>query len=250
VDAYNSYLAENMPYNRRYGKILRSTYNALYPDEKITVSDGYLAMLRELATNPDGYSATGRIPVMTAREYLRVWRIAVEAMKEVTHDESVSDAAYFRANHWHDRTILEVEPDSPDAFAEWNSSSGRGAYRPYDLKYRSIQLYPRSDERGWWFIVCADSLSLLEDMLRVTHALWSAGIPVNLSSARQLVKIVDETDHVGVQPAYGHKYNTVYDGEVGTYTSLGSRFDDERPNHDAEAIAAAIWEPVDEIELK
>jgi hypothetical protein len=42
----------------------------------------------------------------------------------------------------------------------------------------------------------------------------------------------------------------VYDGEVGTYTSLGSRFDDERPNHGAEVIAAAIWEPVKMIKLQ
>ncbi len=170
IDAYNRYLADNLPYNRRHGKIPRSTYNALYPDDKITVSNDHLVMLRELATNTDGYSAKDRMLVMTAREYLRIWRLAVEAMKEVAHDESVFDAEFFSANHWHDSTILDVEPDSSEAFAEWNSSSGRGAYRPYDLKYWSIQLYPRSDERGWWFIVCADALVLLEDTLRITYA--------------------------------------------------------------------------------
>ncbi len=111
-------------------------------------------------------------------------------------------------------------------------------------------MYPRSDEHGWWLIVSSDSLILLEDTLRATYALWSAGIPVNLSSARQLVKIVDQTDYVGIQPAYGHKYNTVYDGEVGTYTSLGIERDSGSPNHDAEVIAATIWEPIDEVELK
>ena len=250
VDAYNQYLADNLPYNRRHGKILRSTYNALYPDEKITVSDDHLAMLRELAVNPDGYSAKGRIPVMTAREYLNIWRRAVEAMKEVSHNESVSDAEFFRTNHREGSTILDYE-DSPEAFAEWNSSGSQVGYRPYDLKYRSIQLYPRNDERGWWFIVRADTLSQLEEMSRVTYTLWSAGVPVNLSSARQLVEIIDETDYVGIQPYRGgHYYNTIYDGEIGTYTSLGSRFDDDRPNYDAEVIAATIWESVEKVELR
>lgn len=250
-DTYNQCLAENLPYNRRHGKILRSTYNALYPNEKISVSDDHLAMLRELATNSDGWSANGRISVMTAREYLKIWRLAVEAMKNRPYDEAVSDAEFFRANHWEDRSILDCDPDSPEAFAEWNSSVGSIGYRPYDLKYRSIQLFPRNDERGWWFVVRADSLSLLDEILRVTHALWSAGIPVNLSSSRKLVEIVDEVDYVGIQPARGgNYYNTVYDGEVGTCTSLGFQFDDDRPNHYAKVIATAIWEPVEKIELK
>jgi hypothetical protein len=176
--------------------------------------------------------------------------LAVEAMKKDTHDEAVADVDYYLAKYLYGRTVLDLEPDSVEAFADWNSSRGKGDYRPYDLKYRSIQLYPHSDERGWWFIISSDSLMLLEDALRVTHALWSAGIPVNLSSARQLVKIVDQTDYVGIQPSYGHNYNTVYDGEVGTYTSLGIERDSRSPNHDAEVIVATIWKPVDEIELK
>jgi hypothetical protein len=251
VDAYNRYLAENMPYNRRHGRILRSTYNTLYPDAKTMVSDNHLAMLRELATNPDGWSAKDRIPVMTAREYLRIWRLAVEAMREESHDEAVLDDEYFRARHFENRSILDCDPNSPEAFAEWNSSRGRGGYRPYDLKYRSIQLFPRNDEQGWWFIVRADGLMLLDEMLRITYALWSAGIPVNLSSACKLVEIVDETDYVGIQPRWGgYYYNTVHDGEIGTYTSLGSWFDDDHSNHDAEIIAAALWEPVEIMKLQ
>ncbi len=93
------------------------------------------------------------------------------------------------------------------------------------------------------------TISPLKDIVikPTSYALWSAGIPVNLSSARKLVEIIDETDYVGIQPAYGHKYNTVYDGEVGTYTSLDIERDSGSPNHDAEVIAAAIWEPVEMI---
>lgn len=251
VDAYNRYLTENLPYNRRHGKIRRSEYNALYPNEKISVLDDHMAMLRELATNMDGYSAKDRIPSMTAREYLKIWRSAVEAMKDQPHDEAVSDNEFFRANHWEDKTILDCEPDSPEAFAGWNSSAGKGGYRPFDLKYRSIQLFPRSDERGWWFVVRADGLFLLEEMLRITYALWSAGTPVNLSSARKLVEIADKTDYVGIQPSRGgHYYNTVYEGVSGTYISLGSEPDSEISNRDAEVIAAAIWEPVEKIKLQ
>jgi hypothetical protein len=55
---------------------------------------------------------------------------------------------------------------------------------------------------------------------------------------------------MSVSNLHGHKYNTVYNGEIDNYTSLDSRFDDDRPNHDAEVIAATIWEPVEKVELR
>lgn len=244
VDGYNRYIAENLPYNRRNGKIKRSIYNSLYPDEKITVEQKYMPMLRDLTTNSDSHSAKGRIAVMTVREYLKIWRLAVEAMNDATREESVSDIDFFKSKNFHGSTLLEYDMDSPSAFTEWNSLSDNWAYHRLDLQYRMITFIARKNDCGWWFIVRADALHILDQILRVVYALYLAGIPVNLSSSKQLVEMIDQNDYVGIQPSRKYKYHTIYDGELGNYTSLHG------DSNEGEVIANAVWEPVREIRLK
>lgn len=236
TETYNNYVAENLPYNRRNGKIKRSIYNSIYPEEKVTIDEKYLPMLRDLATNLNSQSAKGRIPVMTVREYLKIWRLAIEAMNEMSHDETVSDIAFFGKKNFNDSTILEYDMDSPEAFAQWNSLSDNWAFHRLDLQYRVITLIAQKDDLGWWFIVKADALHAISQILRVVYALYSAGVPVNLSSAKKLVEMIDEQDFIGIQPTRKYKYYTIYDGEIGSYTSLRGDENDEK------IIANAVWE--------
>lgn len=235
-EAYNKYIAENLPHNRRNGKIKRSIYNSIYPDEKVTIDEKYLPMLRDFAANSDSQLAKGRIPTMTVREYLKIWRLAVEAMNEIPHDGMESDVAFFESKNFNGSTILEYDMDSPEAFAKWNSLSDNWSFHRLDLQYRVITLIAQKDDLGWWFIVKADALHAMSQILRVVYALFSAGVPVNLSSAKKLVEMIDEQDFVGIQPARKYKYYIIYDGEIGSYTSLRGDENDEK------VIVDAVWE--------
>lgn len=234
-EAYNKYIAENLPHNRRNGKIKRSIYNSIYPNEKVMIDEKYLPMLRDFAANSDSQSAKGRITTMTVREYLKIWRLAVEAMNKIQHDGMESDVAFFESKNFNGSTILEYDMDSPEAFAKWNSLSDNWAFHRLDLQYRMITLIAQKDDLGWWFIVKADALHAMSQILRVVYALYSAGVPVNLSSAKKLVEMIDEQDFVGIQPARKCKYYTIYDGEIGSYTSLRGDENDEK------VIANAVW---------
>lgn len=212
-DGFNDYVAHNLPYQQRTGRIAQRELNRIVPNCKIEVEDKGTA-IKALEDSVHGRSVPP-LESMTIRLYCTYYRIANEAYEayyrkrgacgRVYEDpqdvpEELRDVAYYKRMKFVDvETLYDI--DSPEDFIRF-ATDHYG-----ELGLSRLNIFASNKRQQGWMIVVSNSYSANVGLaIEVATALYKAGVPLLIYDAEKLLRILREEDWVRLVPDSFHNY--------------------------------------------
>ena len=212
-DRFNDYVAHNLPYQQRTGRIAQKDFNRIVPNFKIEVEDRETA-IKALEDSVHGYSAP-ILETMTIRKYCIYFRIANEVY-EAYHrkrglrgrihtdpqdvPEELRDVVYYKQKKFVDVTEM-YDIDSPEDFMRF-ATDHYG-----ELGLSRLNIFASHDRQQGWKIVVSNSYSANAGLaIEVATALYKAEVPLLIYDAEKLLRILMEEDYVRLVPDSYHNY--------------------------------------------
>ena len=212
-DGFNDYVAHNLPYQQRIGRIAQREFNRIMPNFKIEVEDRETA-IKALEDSVHGLSAP-LLETMTIRKYCAYFRIANEVY-EAYHrkrgckgciytdpqdvPEELRDMVYYKRKKFVD--VMEMyDIDSPEDFIRF-ATDHYG-----ELGLSRLNIFASNYRQQGWKIVVSNSYSANAGLaIEVATALYKAGAPLLIYDAKKLLRILLEEDSVRLVPYSYHNY--------------------------------------------
>lgn len=213
-DGFNDYVAHNLPYQQRTGRISQKEFDDIVPIFKIEVEDMETA-IKALEDSVNGCSVP-LLETMTIRKYCSYYRIANEAYETYYRNRGVGECLYvdpqdvpeeLRDVVYYKRvTFVDViemyDIDSQDDFRRFATDH----YGELGLSRLNI-LASNDRQHGGGKIVVSNSCSAkVELAIEVATALYKAGVPLMIYDAEKFLKILKEEDYVRLVPESFHNY--------------------------------------------
>ena len=212
-DGFNDYVAHNLPYQQRTGRIAQKVFNRIVPNFKIEVEDREMA-IKALEESVHWHSAP-LLETMTIRKYCTYYRIANEVY-EAYHrkrgfrgriytdpqdvPEELRDVVYYKRKKFGD--VMEMyDIDSPEDFMRFATDH----YGELGLSRLNI-LASNVQPQGWKIVVSNSYSSNVGLAIEVATALYKVGTPLLIYDAEKLLKILLEEDYVRLLPDSFHNY--------------------------------------------
>lgn len=212
-DGFNDYVADNLPYQQRTGRISQKEFDSIVPNFKIEVDDRETA-IKALEDSVNGCSVP-LLETMTIRKYCSYYRIANEAYETYYRKRGVSeciyadpkdvpeelrDVDYYKRVKFVDVTEM-YDIDSQDDFRRF-ATDHYG-----ELGLSRLNILASNDRHHGWKIVVSNSYSAkVELAIEVATALYKAGVPLMIYDAEKFLKILKEEDYVRLVPESFHNY--------------------------------------------
>lgn len=212
-DRFNDYVAHNLPYQQRTGRIAQKEFNRIVPNCKIEVEDKETA-IKALEDSVHGRSVPP-LETMTIRQYCSYYRIANEAYEayyrkrgasgrfyEDPQDvpEELRDVAYYKRIKFVDEEIL-YDIDSPEDFIRF-ATDHYG-----ELGLSRLNIFASNKRQKGWMIIVSNSYSANVGLaIEVATALYKARAPLLIYDAEKLLRILLEEDYVRLVPDSYHNY--------------------------------------------
>ena len=212
-DGFNDYVAHNLPYQQRTGRIAQKEFNRIVPKFKIEVEDRETA-IKALEDSVYGHSAP-LFETMTIRKYCTYYRIANEVY-EAYHrkrgfreriytdpqdvPEELRDVVYYKQKKFVD--VMEMyDIDSREDFIRF-ATDHYG-----ELGLSRLNIFASHDRQQGWKIIVSSSYSANAGLaIEVATALYKAGAPLLIYDAEKLLRILLEEDYVRLVPDSYHNY--------------------------------------------
>ena len=212
-DGFNDYVAQNLPYQQRIGRIAQREFNRIVPNFKIEVEDRE-TVIKALEDSVHGLSAP-LLKIMTIRKYCTYFRIANEVYENYHRKrgfrgrihtdpqdvpEELRDVVYYKRKKFMD--VAEMyDIDSPDDFMRF-ATDHYG-----ELGLSRLNIFASNDRQQGWKIVVSNSYSANAGLaIEVATALYKAGAPLLIYDAEKLLRILLEEDYVRLVPDSYHNY--------------------------------------------
>lgn len=212
-NGFNDYVAHNLPYQQRIGRIAQREFNRIVPNFKIEVEDRETA-IKALEDSVHGLSAP-LLKIMTIRKYCTYFRIANEVY-ETYHwkwgfrghihtdpqdvPEELRDVVYYKRKKFVDVTGM-YDIDSLEDFMRF-ATDHYG-----ELGLSRLNIFASHDRQQGWKIVVSNSYSANAGLaIEVATALYKAGVPLQIYDAEKLLRILLEEDYVRLVPDSYHNY--------------------------------------------
>ena len=212
-DGFNDYVAHNLPYQQRTGRISQKEFDSIVPNFKIEVEDMETS-IKALEDSVHKHSAP-LLETMTIRKYCTYYRIANEVYETYNrkrgvseciyvdpHDvpEELRDVVYYKRVKFVDVTEM-YDIDSQDDFRRF-ATDHYG-----ELGLSRLNILASNDRQHGWKIVVSNSYSAkVELAIEVATALYKAGVPLMIYDAEKFLKILKEEDYVRLVPESFHNY--------------------------------------------
>ncbi len=212
-DGFNDYVAHNLPYQQRTGRIAQREFNRIVPNFKINVEDRDMA-IKALEDSVHGRSVP-LLETMTIRKYCTYFRIANEVYENYHRKrgfrgrihtdpqdvpEELRDVVYYKRKKFMD--VAEMyDIDSPDDFMRF-ATDHYG-----ELGLSRLNIFASHDRQQGWKIIVSNSYSANAGLaIEVATALYKAGTPLLIYDAEKLLRILLEEDYVRLVPDSYHNY--------------------------------------------
>ena len=220
-DGFNDYVAHNLPYQQRTGRIAQKDFNRIVPNFKIEVEDRETA-IKALENSMHGHSAP-LFETMTIRRYCTYYRIANEVyeayhrkrgLRGRIHTDpqdvpvELRDVVYYKRKKFVD--VIEMyDIDNPEDFMRF-ATDHYG-----ELGLSRLNIFASHDRQQGWKIVVSNSYSANASnsysanaglAIEVATALYKAGAPLLIYDAEKLLRILLEEDYVRLVPDSYHNY--------------------------------------------
>jgi len=257
VNAYNSYIHQNLFWTKRLGKIRRKEFWEIMGDETIRLDIKLGQELIEklkMAVNHTKENQFSMLPEMTANLYFRVCEICYDAngyFKDKAETLSAREK-YLSFADGRDAGLRDIDGDSPKAFKEWYHSGSSAGAHPWEIcrggNSTHISLYVLNKDGKWIFNLAGSSIVRVEETVRMAITLYENQIPFELRDADEIVRMVTGEDFIGIVPdtvfpRYCHSYFPKEDRII-DFMNLGS---------DKEIFPAVVekteWFPLERIEI-
>ncbi len=212
-DGFNDYVAHNLPYQQRTGRISQKEFDDIVPIFKIEVDDMETA-IKALEDSVNGCSVP-LLETMTIRKYCSYYRIANEAYETYYRNrgvgeclyvdpqdvpEELRDVVYYKRKKFVDVTEM-YDIDSLDDFRRF-ATDHYG-----ELGLSRLNILASYDRQYGWKIVVSNSYSANVGLaIEVATALYKAGVPLMIYDAEKFLKILKEEDYVRLVPESFHNY--------------------------------------------
>lgn len=209
----------------------------------------------------DGYffrSENTQVSSMTAGRYFDYCRIAylAGAMKDERVEASLSGRDMYRkyADGRHEG-LLDIEPDSESAFADWldgkDPDKRRVGGHPWEIKRGGntthIDLsvtrpYLRSTE-GFVVELRGECFTRMAETIRMCLAIHEAGLPISIANPEAVRKRILGQDNLGIVPGYDslHRANQYFPKEQCVYDVVYLR---EIGRFKRRILPFITWEPL------
>ena len=213
TEGFNDYVAHNLPYQQRIGRIAQKKFNRIVPNFKIEVEDRETA-IKALEDSVHGHSSP-LLETMTIRKYCAYFRIANEVY-EAYHrkrglrgrihtdpqdiPEELRDVVYYKQKKFVDVTEM-YDIDSPEDFMRF-ATDHYG-----ELGLSRLNIFASNYRQQGWKIVVSNSYSANAGLaIEVATALYKAGAPLLIYDAEKFLGILLEEDYVRLVPDSYHNY--------------------------------------------
>lgn len=212
-DGFNDYVAHNLPYQQRTGRISQKEFDSIVPNFKIEVEDMETS-IKALEDSVNGCSVP-LLETMTIRKYCSYYRIANEAYETYYRNrgvgeclyvdpqdvpEELRDVVYYKRVKFVDVTEM-YDIDSLDDFRRF-ATDHYG-----ELGLSRLNILASYDRQYGWKIVVSNSYSANAGLaIEVATALYKAGAPLLIYDAEKLLRILLEDDYVRLVPDSYHNY--------------------------------------------
>ena len=203
ADWYNGYVAANLPYRKRLGRIRRTDWWAIHPAERQWHLRDFSAAeadrLVRLGVQRHDFKRL-RFASMTFLQYMKACRIAYRAAGVEGADTYTFKELYGRhADGRHDG-LLDLAPQSAEQFAEFRQYTGH----PWEIlaggNSTHVSLYPVHDDDGWYLTVAGSSAARSVEAARIYLALVDADFPVTLADHAAVANMLIGADDIGIVP--------------------------------------------------
>ena len=212
-DGFNDYVAHNLPYQQRTGRIAQRELNRIVPNCKIVVEDQETA-IKALEDSAHGRSVPP-LETMTIRRYCSYYHIANEAYEAYYRNRGVSgrvyedpqdvpeelrDVAYYKRMKFVDVEAL-YDIDSPMDFIRF-ATDHYG-----ELGLSRLNIFASNKRQQGWMIVVSNSYSANVGLaIEVATALYKARAPLLIYDAEKLLRTLRGEDWVRLVPSSFHNY--------------------------------------------
>ena len=261
-DGFNDYVAHNLPYQQRTGRIAQKDFNRIVPNFKIEVEDRETA-IKALENSMHGHSAP-LFGTMAIRRYCTYYRIANEVyeayhrkrgLRGRIHTDpqdvpvELRDVVYYKRKKFVD--VIEMyDIDNPEDFMRF-ATDHYG-----ELGLSRLNIFASHDRQQGWKIVVSNSYSANAGLaIEVATALYKAGAPLLIYDAEKLLRILLEEDYVCLVPDSYHNYmgyqeeGSVYELPWEYECSDDSNSVLTKEQYQA-IVSIAEWQPEERISLK
>jgi hypothetical protein len=208
--SYNQYLKENLPYAKRFGRIIRSEYWKINPNDRKMVrgdlSDKDIEELKDLVSCMEDINPI--IRSMTAKDFYDYCQMGYLAndYKRIRKEEMTSKEMYYAMADGRDCGLKDVELDSEEAFRYWYHHGAHCGGHPWEIcsggNSTHISLYVREVEGGWQLTLAGSSCVRVLETVKMALALFRNSIPFQLHEAEEILRMVSGTDYIGIVPEW------------------------------------------------
>lgn len=250
---YNERIERELPVVHRTGTVLRKYEWEIWPH----VKEEILGDLTEkdlaefLSCAEETVSDKSRLlKQITANDFFRFCAMGYAANRYDGCEKSPREQYKLHADGRHDG-LLEIDPDSPEAFETWYYEGTRGGH-PWEVcrggNSTHISLYVHSKGEGWFLSVAGSAWTRCQEAMKFFLALHRAGLPVTMREAPMLKARIKGEEKVGVvphgvMPAYCHSY---FPGEeIIDFTNLPHEVEEQE-----QMARHCVWQPLERIELR
>jgi len=251
-EAYNKFVAENLPLQKRVGKIKRmdlweGVKDAIREDQELGAEN--LKKFEQVVSNLDENRI---IKKMTANDFFRFCELGYDAnryFKDAKKNLSPVEkyAAFADMRHG---GLLDLDSDSPAVFRTWYEGGGWAGSHPWEIcrggNATHISLQVARAGEGWKLYL--DGFHRAVETAKMAIALSENATPFVLNKKQEMLRMLKGVDDVGIvpeniTPRYCH----------GMFPAEDQINDFLNPWHDPELAAVvkarAIWYPVEAMHL-
>lgn len=256
AEAYNKFISRNLPYKKRFGKLLRSDFWSVFPDwqkdfEQFNNPETIekLEIIVEKSKNTDDCET---IKTMTAGRFYRYCEICYNANTyfKDTEKKASPKEKYLTMADGRDCGLRHIDENSEEAFKKWYSGERHCGGHPWEIcrggNSTHIDFGVYRNDTGWILFLAGSSRARVVETVKMALALYDANVPFLLRNANQILKMVQGNDYIGIVPEhiiprYCHSYFPEED-EIAHFMNLGS----EKHN---EIVALIEWYPIKKINI-
>lgn len=255
LDEYNNYIATNLPFEKRSGRIKRSDFWAVFPDFKEefeqSITTKVLQSLEKIKEQSE-LKKNNYLPTITSGDFFRYCEIGYNAngyfnksKKKFTALEKYKSMADGR-----DCGLIKLNENSYTEFLEWYETKKDCGGHPWEIcrggNSTHISLFVCRNANGWYLRLEGSSRARVIETIKMAVAFFENDIPFILGKSEEIYRMACGSDYIGivpetVVPRYCHGFFPASD-KIIDFMNLGTEKKDE-------LINKAFWYPLPEIKL-
>lgn len=253
---YNEYINSHLPFNRRFGKILRKDFWSIFSEEGLTfqnhLTNEDVNFLEAIVNQSMDSRINLTLKKLTAGDffdYCRIGYVANNYFKDAANNISAMEM-YKQLADGRDEGMTKLNLDSEADFLDWFRHKISGGH-PWEIcrggNSTHISLYVQSFENGWLLVLDGSSSVRVLETVKMAIALHKSHIPFILNKSAEILRMITGIDHIGIVPKtivprYCNSYFPPED-KIIDFMNLG--FENTQ-----EIIQKATWYPLREIRIK